>query len=162
MEISPFKIGIVLCLAAMIWISAEFLQGERISEAIELDESSSQDIKINLIGQDIGYYKIFVDNFAGQMIFVQILDANGNVIEEQSVQTKMSVGYFDFKEGQYSAKVTNVSDSHASLQVEFGSTNSQEMIPAGVMLLVGSVLIIIVSYLKMKNYKIAQPDENIS
>ena len=160
---SPFKIGIVLCLSAMIWISAVFLQGERVSDTLQIDESSSQDIKIQLKGQDIGYYKIFVNEFVGQRIFVQILDANDNVIEEHSIQTKMSVGYFDFdKDGRYTARITNVSGSHVDIQVELGSTNSQNMIPAGVMLLVGSVLIIIVSYMKMKNYKIAHPDENIS
>jgi hypothetical protein len=36
------------------------------------------------------------------------------------------------------------------------------MIPAGVLILVGAITIIVISYLKIKNYKIEQPDENIS
>ena len=48
------------------------------------------------------------------------------------------------------------------LQVEFGNTNSQEMIPAGILIVIGTVMIIVISYMKIRNYKIEQPDENIS
>ena len=46
--------------------------------------------------------------------------------------------------------------------MEFGDTNSQEMIPAGILILVGAVTLVVMSFLKIKNYKMAQPDENIS
>ena len=36
------------------------------------------------------------------------------------------------------------------------------MIPAGILILVGAVTMIVMSYLKIKNYNIEQPDENIS
>jgi predicted histidine transporter YuiF (NhaC family) len=75
----------------------------------------------------------------------------------------MSVGYFDFsKNGMYTIKITNISKNQIDLQIEFGNTNSQEMIPAGILIVIGTVIIIVISYLKIRNYKIEQPDENIS
>jgi hypothetical protein len=32
----------------------------------------------------------------------------------------------------------------------------------GIMILVGSLIVMLISYLKIKNYKIEQPDENIT
>ena len=47
-------------------------------------------------------------------------------------------------------------------QVEIGSTNSVNIsIPAGIMF-VGGLLLLFTSYIKLKNYRIEQPDENIS
>ena len=102
-------------------------------------------------------------NFSGEEIFVQILDTNENVIQEEKIQTKLSVGYFDFnKDGEFTIKITNISKNEIDLQVEFGNTNSQKMIPAGMMILIGSIVIIMMSYVRLKNYNIEQPDENIS
>ena len=51
---------------------------------------------------DIGYYKIYMPEFTDENIFVQILDTNLNIIQEQKVNTKFSVAYFDFdKEWEY-------------------------------------------------------------
>src|SRR3989338_1369159 len=101
--------------------------------------------------------------FVGNQIFVQILDRNQNIISEEIIQTKMSVGYFDFeKSGSYTAKITNPSENQINLQIEFGDANSENMISPGVMILVGAVMIIVSSYMKLKNYSIEQPDENIS
>jgi len=36
------------------------------------------------------------------------------------------------------------------------------MVIPGLMILTGSLLIMLISYLKIKNYKIEQPDENIT
>ena len=147
----------------MIWISFVFLQGDKISEEIVLKSSNSHDLELNFDGKGIGYYKVFMPEFVRNQVFVQILDENQNVISEESVQTKMSVGYFDFeKSGIYSMKITNPSDNQINLQVELGDTSSETMIPPGVMILVGAVMIIISSYMKLKNYRIEQPDENIS
>ena len=146
----------------MIWISFVFLQGDKISEEIVLKSSNSHDLELNFDGKGIGYYKVFMPEFVRNQVFVQILDENQNVISEESVQTKMSVGYFDFeKSGIYSMKITNPSDNQINLQVELGDTSSETMIPPGVMILVGAVMIIISSYMKLKNYRIEQPDKNI-
>ena len=146
----------------MIWISFVFLQGDKISEEIVLKSTNSHDIELNFNGKGIGYYKVFMPEFVGNQVFVQILDNNLNVIAEEWIQTKMSVGYFDFeKSGIYTAKITNPSENQINLQVEFGDANSENMIPPGVMILVGAVMIITSSYMKLKNYSIEQPDENI-
>jgi uncharacterized repeat protein (TIGR01451 family) len=101
--------------------------------------------------------------FSDENVFVQILDKNLNVIQEQKVNTKFSVAYFDFdKEGTYTIKVSNISENSVNLQIEFGDTNAQKMLAPGLMILVGSLIIMLISYLKIKNYNIEQPDENIS
>ena len=140
-----------------------FNEGHRVSDVFLLEETSSRNITTELQGSDIGYYKIFTEEFAEERIFVQILDANSNIIEEQEIQTKMSVGYFEIKkDGKYYAKITNLTENPIITEVEFGETRSQDMVPAGSLLLASSVIMIIATYVKMKNYKIAQPDENIS
>ena len=75
----------------------------------------------------------------------------------------MSVGYFNFdQDGDYTLKIANISKNPIDLQIEFGNTNSKEMIPAGVLILVGAVTVIVMAFFKIKNYNIEQPDENIS
>ena len=163
MKISPFKIGLVLVIVGMVWVSIIFADTEKIHDGIILKQSSSFEIKSQFIGTDIGYYKVHMPEFGGEEIFVQVLDVKDSVIQEQIIQTKMSVGYFDFNEdGEYTVKVTNLAKNQINLKVEFGNTNSKEMIPPGIMILVGSISMIVMSYLKIKNYKMAQPDENIS
>ncbi len=147
----------------MIWISFVFLQGDRISEEVVLKSTNSHDMELNFNGKGIGYYKVFMPEFAGDQVFVQILDRNQNIISEEIIQTKMSVGYFDFeKSGIHTIKITNPSENQINLQVELGDANSEDMIFPGVIILVGSVMIIVSSYIKLKNYNIEQPDENIS
>ena len=163
LKFSLIKIGFILSVIGMIWISLVFLQGERISEEIALNPSNSYDLKLDFDGSDIGYYKVTMPEFSGQSIFVQILDKSNNVISEENVHTKMSLGYFHFENsGTFTAKITNPSENQVNLQVELGETNSKNMILPGIMILVGSIMIIVFSYMKLKNYKIAQPDENIS
>ena len=146
----------------MIWISLVFLQGDKISEEIVLKSSNSHDVELSFNGKGVGYYKIFMPEFVRDKVFVQILDENQNIISEENVHTKMSVGYFDFeKSGTYTAKITNPTENQINLQVEFGDASSVTMIPPGVMILIGAVMIIVVSYLKLKNYNIEQPDKNI-
>jgi hypothetical protein len=162
-KISLFKLGLGLIIVGMVWISFIFVQTEKTHNVILLKQSNSFESKLEFTGADIGFYKVYMPEFTGEEVFVQILDTQANVIQEERIQTKMSVGYFDFNEdGTYTVKATNISKNSINIQVEFGNTNSQEMIPAGVMILVGAVTIIVMSYLKLKNYNIAQPDENIS
>jgi hypothetical protein len=163
MKISPFKIGLVLVIIGMVGVSLIFNETEKTHDSVLLKESNSFKTKSELTGSDIGYYKFYMPEFSGEEIFVQILDTKDNIIQEQKVQTKMSVGYFDFSEnGIYTLKVTNISKNPINLQMEFGNTNSQKMYPTGIMILAGALLMIITSYFKIKNYKIAHPEENIS
>lgn len=163
MKISPFKISLVLIIAGMIWISLVFNETEKIHDSTLLKQSNSIEVKSEFSGVGIAYYELYMPKFAGDEIFVQVLDTSDNVIEEQKVQTKMSVGYFDFSEnGIYTVKISNISKNSIDLQIEFGNTNSQKMMPAGIMILVGALGMMIVSFMKIKNYSIEQPEENIS
>ncbi|HEY5735626.1 MAG TPA: hypothetical protein VIS47_03610 [Nitrosopumilus sp.] len=163
MKISPLKIGLILVIIGMIWTGLIFDETEKKHDSIILKESSSFETKSEFSGADIGYFKIYMPEFSGEEVFVQALDTKDNVIKEQKVQTKMSVGYFDFDEdGEHTIKITNIAENPINLQIEFGNTNSQKMLPSGIMILVGAVVIMIVSYFKIKNYSIEQPEENIS
>ena len=55
-----------------------------------------------------------------------------------------------------------ISEKSINVQIEFGDTHSQKMVAPGIMILVGSLIMMLISYLKIKNYNIEQPDENIS
>ena len=163
MKISLIKIGITLSVIGIIWTTMIFLEGDRISEEFMLESLNSHNIKLDFEGKDIGYYKIFMPEYSGEELFIQVLDNNQNIISEQSVNTKMSVGYFDYERSEkYTVKIVNISKNSINLQVEFGNTNSQNMIPSGIMIVVGAIMIRLASYLKLKNYKIEHPDENIS
>ena len=163
MKISAFKIGLVLVIIGMIWVSVIFNETEKNHEDTLLKKSSSIESKLELTGVDIGYYKIYMPEFNDESVFVQILDKNLNVIQEQKVNTKFSVAYFDFsKNGVYTIKVSNISENSINVQIEFGDTHSQKMVAPGIMILVGSLIMMLISYLKIKNYNIEQPDENIS
>ena len=147
----------------MIWISLVFLEGEKITDEFQLESNDSHSVSMNFKDSGIGFYKIFMPEYLGHEIFVQVRDMNKNIISEQNVHTKMSVGYFKFeKSGKYTINLSNVSKDQINLQVELGETNSQNLIPSGMMILVGAIIIMITSFLKLKNYKIEHPDENIS
>ena len=152
----------MLTIIGIIWISFVFAETEKTQGTILLKQSNSFELKSEFTGVDIGFYRIYMPEFSGEEVFVQILDTKDNVIREELIRTKMSVGYFDFYEdGTHTIKVTNISKNQINLQVEFGNTKSQEMTPAGILILAGAVTMIVRSYLKIKNYKIEQPDENI-
>ncbi|NWJ19875.1 hypothetical protein HX860_02215 [Marine Group I thaumarchaeote] len=162
MKVSLFKLGLVLTIIGIVWISFVFAETEKTQGTILLKQSNSFELKSEFTGIDIGFYRVYMPEFAGEEVFVQILDTKDNVIREELIQKKMSVGYFDFYEdGTHTIKVTNISKNQINLQVEFGNTESQEMTPAGILILAGAVTMIVISYLKIKNYKIEQPDENI-
>ncbi len=163
MKVSPFKLGLALVVIGIVWTAFIFDETEKKYDSIILKESSSFEVKLEFLGADIGYFKLYMPEFSGGEVFVQILDTKENVIQEQMVQTKMSVGYFDFdKDGIHTMKITNVAKNPINIQTEFGNTNSQKMYPSGVMIFAGAVIVMIMSYLKIKNYKIEQPEENIS
>jgi hypothetical protein len=163
MKISALKIGLAVVIIGMIWVSAVFNETEKNHETIVLEKSNSIESKLEFAENGIGYYKIYMPEFTEEKVFVQILDTNLNIIEEQKIKTKFSVSYFDFnKNGIYTIKVSNISENQVNVQIEFGDTNSDKMIVPGFMILLGSLLIMLISYLKIKNYNIEQPDENIT
>ena len=165
MKISALKIGLVVVIIGMVWVSVILNETEKNHEEVVLKKANSIESKLELTGKnEIGYYKIYMPEFDKEKkVFVQILDTNLNVIKEQKINTKFLVSYFDFdKDGTYTIKVSNISEKSVNLQIEFGDTHSQKMITPGIMILLGSLIMMLVSYLKIKNYNIEQPDENIS
>ena len=160
MRVSLFKIGVVLVIAGSIWMGVIFSDNVKASDDIVLKKAGSAALDIEFVGSGIAYYTIHVDEYSGQEIFLQILDGRGNVIDEELVKTRMSVGYFDYTDGVYSIQVTDISDTPVYGTIELGDTNSRAMIPAGLLVLIGCITIMIMSFLKIKNYSIAQPDEN--
>ena len=157
-----FKIGIGLTILGMVWVSVVFYEGDKTLENFSLKSSDSAEIEMFFEGKDIGYYKIFMPEFAGEGVFVQILDPQNNVISDGKIETKMAVGYFDFEGGAYVAKITNLSNDQMNLEVEFGDTNGREMIIPGIVLVSGGLILVIALYFKLRDYRIEQPDENIS
>ena len=163
MKLSLFRIGLVLAAVGIVWISLVFAGTEKAFEHTLLKQSTSFEIRSELAGSGIGYYKVYMPHFSGERVFVQVTDTRDNVIAEESIQTRMSVGYFDFDgDGTYAVKVTNIARTPADLQVEFGDTGSRQMTPAGILILAGAVTMMIMSYLRIKNHSMAHPDENIS
>jgi len=161
--ISFFKVGIGLIVIGMIWLSMVFYEGDRVIESFSLNPSGSAGLQLYFEGKDIAYYKIFIPEFSGDGIFVQIMDQNHNVLSDGVIETKMSVGYFDFEtSGIYEIKITNLSNQQMELDVEFGDTNGREMIIPGIITLVGGLMIVVALYIKLRDYRIEQPDENIS
>ena len=155
MKISALKIGLAVVVIGMIWVSVVFNETEKNHESIVLEKSNSIESKLEFGENGIGYYKIYMPEFTEEKVFVQILDMNLNIIEEQKIKTKFSVSYFDFNEnGIYTIKVSNISENQVNVQIEFGDTNSDKMIVPGFMILLGSLLIMLMSYLKIKNYNI--------
>ena len=91
-----------------------------------------------------------------------IRDRNYDTVSKGIAETKMSIRYFDVKEsGIYTIVLTNLAQERMNYEVEIGSTNALIIsMPAGVMF-IGGLLLLFTSYMKLKNYRIAQPDENI-
>ena len=146
----------------MVWLGIVFFEGDRVSENFSLKPSGSAEIETEFFGQDIGYYRIFMPDFAGTGVFVQILDDNYNVISDGIVETKMAVSYFDFGGGTYTAKISNLSEEQMNLEIEFGDTNGREMVIPGIITLIGGLMTVFAIYIKLRDYRMAQPDENIS
>jgi len=163
LKISLFKIGIILSVIGIIWTSMVFVESDKISEEFILEVQRSHKIQLGFEGSGIGYYKILIPEFQKYKVFVQILDENDNIISEKNVETKMSVSYFDFDvKGEYTINVVNTLEHPIEIQIELGNTSVNEMIYSGIMTFVGGIIIVTMSFIKLRNYKIEHPEENIT
>ena len=162
MRLTLFKISILLIIIGASGTGVVFSEAERVTEIMLLKQNESDDISMFFEANDIGYHKVTIPEFEGQGVFYRIVDENYDTISKGIVETKMSIRYFDVKEtGVYTMVMTNLAQEKMSYEVEIGSTNAIIIsIPAGVMF-VGGLLLLFASYMKLKNYRIAQPDENI-
>ena len=162
MRLSIFKISILLIIIGASGTGIIFSEADRTSELISLKQTESDQISMFFEENDIGYFTITNPEFQGQGVYYRIVDENYDTISKGIAETKMSIRYFDVKEsGIYTIVLTNLAQEKMNYEIEIGSTNALIIsIPAGVMF-VGGLLLLFSSYMKLKNYRIAQPDENI-
>ena len=162
MRLTLFKISILLIIIGASGTGVFFSEAERMTEIMLLKQNESDDISMFFEADDIGYHKVTIPEFEGQGVFYRIVDENYDTISKGIVETKMSIKYFDVKEtGMHTMILTNLAQEKMNYEVEIGSTNVIIIsIPAGIMF-VGGLLLLFASYMKLKNYRIEQPDENI-
>ena len=159
---SLFKIGLILSIIGIVFIGYGFYEEEKISQTFLLDTEQTESLDLRLQDSGIGFYKISVPDL-GDSVFIQIVDSQHNVLADKKIETKTAVNYFNFENSNvYTLKVTNLSDHQISVEIEFGDTNLSQIRYPGIVLYVGIVLLMISGYRRLKNYKIAQPDESIS
>jgi hypothetical protein len=158
-----FKVGLILTIIGTVWLGVVFWQTEKVSESFNLEPAQTITLDIMLQDSGIAFYKIFIPNFAGDAVFVQILDSNENILEDKRIETKMAVNYIDFDySGKYTLKATNLSEDTKIIEIEFGDMNITEMRIPGMIMIIGLLIIIISFFRKLQNYRTAQPEENIS
>ena len=162
MKLSLFKISILLIIIGASGTIIVFSESEKLEQFMTLKQTESDKISLYFEAGDIGYHKVTILEFDGQGVFYRIVDDNYDIISKGLIQTKMSIRYFDVKEsGMYTMILSNTVKEKVNYQVEIGSTDSVNIsIPAGVMF-VGGLLLLFTSYIKLKNYRTEQPDENI-
>jgi len=159
---SLFKVGLILSIIGVVWTGFVFSEGEKISQSFHLNIAQTASFDLKLQNPGIGFYKTSVSDL-GDAVFIQVLDSEENIIADKKIETKMAVNYFDFENpGIYTIKITNLSDYPIPIEVEFGNTNVSQIRNPAIVLFLGFVLMVISGYRKLKNYKIAQPDEKIS
>jgi len=160
MKLSLFKISILLIIIGALGTIIVFSESEKLEQFMTLKQTESDEISLYFEAGDIGYHKVTIPEFDGQGFFYRIVDDNYDIISKGLIQTKMSIRYFDVKEsGMYTMILSNTAKEKMNYQVEIGSTDNIS-IPTGVMF-VGGLLLLFTSYIKLKNYRIEQPDENI-
>jgi len=162
MRLSLFKISILLVIIGTSGTGIVFSESDKTEQFMTLKQTESYELSLYFEVGDIGYYKITIPEFEGQGIFYRIVDDNYYTVSKGISETKMSIRYFDVKEsGIHTIILTSLSQEKMDYEIEIGSTNSNKiMIPAGIMF-VGGLLLLFTSFMKLKNYRTEQPDENI-
>jgi len=162
MRFSLFKISILLVIIGSSGVGIIFLESDKLYQFMTLKQIESDELSLYFEVGDVGYYKIIIPEFEGQGVFYRIVDENYDTVSKGISETKMSIRYFDVKKsGMHTIILTNLAQEKMSYEIEIGSINAQTIsIPAGVMF-VGGLFLLFTSFMKLKNYRIEQPDENI-
>ena len=162
MRLSLFKISILLIIIGASGTGIIFSESDKIQQVMTLNQTEFNEVSLFFEAEDIAYYKITIPEFEGQGVFYRIVDEDQNTISKGISETKMSIRYFDVKEsGMHTMIVTNLSQESMKYEIEIGSTDANKIsIPAGIMF-VGGLLLLFTSFMKLKNYRTEQPDENI-
>ena len=154
LKITVFQIGLLATITGILVAAYLFTDTQKINQDIVLDTSQiislEKNFQIMHNQQDIGFFKVYTPQFQNNIIFVQILDISQNVIADKKIQTKMAINYFDIdKTGLYTIKVTNLSQEPIYIEIEFGQTNSNQLIYPGIIIIVGVVTMIGSAYKKL-------------
>jgi hypothetical protein len=162
MKLTLFKISLLLIVIGASGAGIVFSEADRSFQIMSLKQTESDEISMYFEIDDIGYHKISIPEYDGKGVFYRIVDDGYNTVDKGIAETKMSIRYFDVREtGVYTIILTSLAQENMNYEVELGSTNALIIsIPAGVMF-VGGLLLLFTSYMKLKNYRIAQPDEKI-
>ena len=162
MRLSLFKISILLIIIGASGTGIIFSESDKLYKFMTLKQTESNEISLYFDAEDIGYYKITMPEFEGQGVFYRIVDDNYYTVSKGISETKMSIRYFDVKEsGMHTIILTSLSQEKMYYEIEIGNTDSNKIIiPAGIMF-VGGLLLLFTSFMKLKNYRTEQPDENI-
>ena len=161
MRLSLFKISILLVIIGASGTGIIFSESDKTEQFMTLKQTESDKLSLYFDAEDIGYYKITIPEFEGQGVFYRIVDDDYDTVSKGISETKMSIRYFDVKEsGIHTIILTSLSQEKMDYEIEIGSTDANKiMIPAGIMF-VGGLLLLFTSFMKLKNYRIEQPDEN--
>ena len=162
MRLSLFKISILLIIIGASGTGIIFSESDKIQQVMTLKQTESNQVSLYFEVGDIGYHKITIPEFDGQGVFFRIVNENHDTVSKGISETKMSIRYFDVKEsGMYTMILTNLAQEKMDYEIEIGSTDAIKiMIPAGIMF-AGGLLLLFTSFMKLKNYRTEQPDENI-
>jgi hypothetical protein len=162
MRLSLFKISILLIIIGASGTGIIFSESDKIQQVMTLKQTESNQVSLYFEVGDIGYHKITIPEFDGQGVFFRIVNENHDTVSKGISETKMSIRYFDVKEsGTHTMILTNLAQEKMDCEIEIGSTDATRiMIPAGIMF-TGGLLLLFTSFMKLKNYRTEQPDENI-
>ena len=162
MRLSLFKISILLVIIGASGTGIIFSESDKIQQVMTLNQTEFNEVSLFFEAEDIAYYKITIPEFEGQGVFYRIVDEDQNTISKGISETKMSIRYFDVKEsGMHTMIVTNLSQESMRYEIEIGSTDANKISIPAVIMFVGGLLLLFTSFMKLKNYRTEQPDENI-
>ena len=163
MKLSLFKIGLLLSLVGVTWVTSIYLENGKTVEEFDLLSGQTMVFVKSFENTGIGYFQITMPEFDSHALFIQILDFDSNVISDKKIETRKAVNYFSYsKTGDYTLKISNLSDQTVLVNIEYGDANVSEIRNPGVIILGGIILMIFSSFRKLLNYKMAQPSEKIS
>jgi len=162
MRLSLFKISILLIIIGASGTGIIFSESDKTEQFMTIKQTESNELTLYFEAGDIGYHKITIPEFDGQGVFFRIVDEDYDTVSKGIAETKMSIRYFDVKEsGIHTMVLTNLAQEKMNYEIEIGSTDAiRIMIPAGIMF-TGGLLLLFTSFMKLKNYRTEQPDENI-
>ena len=162
MRLSLFKISILLVIIGASGTGIIFSESDKTEQFMTLKQTEFDELGLYFDAGDVGYYKITIPEFEGEGVFYRIVDENYYSVSKGISETKISIRYFDVKEsGIHTIIITNLSQEKMNYEIEIGSTDAKKIAtPAGIMF-VGGLLLLFTSFMKLKNYRIEQPDENI-